>query len=163
MMPEESSACQSCAGVLSNVNLFDQLRSQEGLNISQTAGQFFAAVEHGCAICTAINKKWRDRLGSMTSKPFNKQFRIRNGDVPRRDSQDLDIWEIKVVAHSPINHWPCIVEFETFTEAGKAISVSGSLTPLTQRKMTRPHDTLLPVQSIWMLTLKPPLHLRGTG
>lgn len=55
-MSDERQPCQSCAGMLSDFSLFDALKSEDGVNISQTAQEFYAAVDNGCLICSGIHE-----------------------------------------------------------------------------------------------------------
>ncbi|KAL2040624.1 hypothetical protein N7G274_006603 [Stereocaulon virgatum] len=54
-MSDERRSCQSCASILSDLSLFDALKSEAGVNISQTAQEFFSAVDQGCLICSAVH------------------------------------------------------------------------------------------------------------
>ena len=55
-MSDARQPCRSCAGILSDFSLFDALKSEEGVNLSQTAQEFFAAVDNGCLICSEVHK-----------------------------------------------------------------------------------------------------------
>ena len=55
-MSDERQMCRSCAGMLSDFSLFDALKSEEGVNISQTAQEFYAAVDNGCLVCSGIHE-----------------------------------------------------------------------------------------------------------
>ncbi len=55
-MSDERQPCRSCAGMLSDISLFDALKSEEGVNISQTAQEFYAAVDNGCLVCSGIHE-----------------------------------------------------------------------------------------------------------
>ena len=53
---DERQPCRSCAGILSDSSLFDALKSEEGVNFSQTAQDFYTAVDNGCLICSEIHE-----------------------------------------------------------------------------------------------------------
>ena len=55
-MSDERQPCRSCAGMLSDFSLFDALKSEEGVNISQTAQEFYAAVDNGCLVCSGVHE-----------------------------------------------------------------------------------------------------------
>lgn len=55
-MSEERQPCRSCARILSDFALFDALKSEEGVNFSQTAQEFYAAVDNGCLVCSGIHE-----------------------------------------------------------------------------------------------------------
>lgn len=56
MSEEERQPCGSCAGILSNLSLFDALKSEKGVDFSQTAQEFYAAVDNGCLLCSGIHE-----------------------------------------------------------------------------------------------------------
>ena len=55
-MSDERQPCRSCAGILSDFSLFDALKSEEGVNFSQTAQEFYTAVDNGCLVCSGIHE-----------------------------------------------------------------------------------------------------------
>ena len=56
-MSDERQPCRSCAGIFSDFSLFDALISEEGVNFSQTAQEFYTAVDNGCLICSEIHER----------------------------------------------------------------------------------------------------------
>ena len=55
-MSDTRPPCRSCASMLADFSLFDTLKSEAGVDISQTAQDFYSAVDHDCGVCSAIHK-----------------------------------------------------------------------------------------------------------
>ena len=69
---DERQPCRSCAAMLSDFSLFDALKSEEGVDFSQTAQEFYAAVDNGCLVCEdfhqmACENEWSDYSGPPTA------------------------------------------------------------------------------------------------
>lgn len=160
-MSEEPSTCQSCTGMLSNVTLFNQLRSEEGLNVSQTAEDFFAAVDQGCAVCNELyevasrtdskeNEAFRNRPSpSKTSIPLDEtHMLVRNVHIETSKSGPLDVQSVRIALWSAENRYNHDVEFSIYTEAGEAISVVAYMTVLIRAKKILLHNSSPPVRLI---------------
>ena len=103
-MSDERQSCRSCASILSDLSLFNALKSEAGVDISQTAQEFYSAVDHGCLICSAIHEMACAADYSETAASTSAAFRCRpsspsNGsgrlikniqvETTRPDSNDL--------------------------------------------------------------------------
>lgn len=84
---DERQPCRSCAGLLSDFSLFDALKSEEGVNFSQTAQDFYAAVDNGCLICEDFHQMACRHEDSDYSGPPTAAFRCRpqSSSEARRD------------------------------------------------------------------------------
>ena len=160
-MPEESPVCQSCNAMLSDASLIEQSQSEEGLNISQTAEGFFAAVDHGCAICTAIHEMasrgqseetelFRSPPSSSTTSArlAEPPVLVKNIHVEILKPGTLDVQSVRIALWSAENRYNFDVEFVVYTEAGEAIAVAAFLVFLIWPKTTLLLSTSTPVQSI---------------
>jgi hypothetical protein len=76
-MSDERQSCRSCGSILSDLSLFDALKSEAGVNISQTAQEFYSAVDHGCLICSAIHDMACAADYSETAASTSAAFRCR--------------------------------------------------------------------------------------
>lgn len=69
-MSDTRPPCRSCASMLADFSLFDTLKSEAGVDISQTAQDFYSAVDHGCGVCSAIHKMASQSRKRSLSAPF---------------------------------------------------------------------------------------------
>lgn len=87
-MSDKRQACQSCASMLSGFFSFDALKSEAGVNISQTAQVYFSAVDHGCLVCSVIHEMACNADYSETTVSVNAAFR-RRPKLPSERSRNL--------------------------------------------------------------------------
>ena len=69
-MSDTRPPCRSCASMLADFSLFDTLKSEAGVDISQTAQDFYSAVDHGCGVCPAIHEMASQSRERSLSAPF---------------------------------------------------------------------------------------------
>lgn len=81
-------ACRSCASMLSDFALFEALKSEAGVDISQTAQEFYSAVDHGCLVCSVIHDMACGADYSETAASLSAAFRCRP-ELPSSNSRDL--------------------------------------------------------------------------
>ena len=87
-MSDERQPCRSCAGILSDFSLFDALISEEGVNFSQTAQEFYTAVDNGCLICSEIHVmacRYAEMSESATAATAAFRYRPQSVSDVRRD------------------------------------------------------------------------------
>lgn len=63
--------------MLSDLSSFDALKSEAGVNISQTAQDFYSAVDHGCLVCTAVHEMACGADYSEAAASLSAAFRCR--------------------------------------------------------------------------------------
>ena len=155
---DERQPCRSCAGMLSDFSLFDALKSEEGVNFSQTAQEFYAAVDNGCLLCENFHHLACRNERSDYSGPPSAAFpcRPQSSSEARRDiiknvhfkttrpnSYDFKYCTIKVWSgEDRLEFWPNGYDIEA--QEGKYVPVKGlgldlivSLIPLKRRPSSR--------------------------
>ena len=156
---DERQPCRSCAGLLSDFSLFDALKSEEGVNFSQTAQEFFAAVDNGCLSCEKLHQMACDDKIYDLSDPSVAAFRCRpqSSSEARRDliknvrfettrPDSYDFKSCKIVVWSAEYRSRISQIFDIEAQEGKYISTPGkslgldlivSLIPLKRRSGSR--------------------------
>ena len=82
---DERQLCRSCAGMLSDFSLFDALKSEEGVKFSQTAQEFYAAVDNECLICEGFHQYVCEYEGAFASSVTAFRYRPQSSSEARRD------------------------------------------------------------------------------
>ena len=127
---DERQPCRNCASILADSSLFDALRSEAGVDISQTAQDFYSAVDHGCLMCSAIHEmacrgdysdtaafRCRPKLPSSGSRTLIKNIQI---ETTRPESYDTK--SVRVSIWSAENRYNFDEGFNVEAQDGKELS-----------------------------------------
>lgn len=126
-MSDERQPCRSCASMLSDFSLFDALKSEAGVNTSQTAQDFYSAVDHGCLVCSIIHEmachadyseipaafRSRPDLPSSSGRNLIKNIQL---ETARPDSYDIK--SIRVAIWSAENRYNFDRNFQVEAQRG---------------------------------------------
>ena len=130
-MSDERQPCRSCASILADFSLFDALKSEAGVNISQTAQDFYSAVDNGCLVCSVIYEMacrtdysetaalFRCRLKSPSS---GSRTLIKNIQIETTRPESYDTKSIRVAIWSAENRYNFDEAFDVEAQDGKALS-----------------------------------------
>ena len=131
-MLDERQPCRSCASILADSSLFDALKSEAGVDISQTAQDFYSAVDHGCLICSAIHEMACRADYSETAASVTAAFRcrpespssssktlIKNIQIETTRPESYDIKSVRVAIWSAENRYNFDRDFQVEAQDGK--------------------------------------------
>ena len=117
-MSDERQPCRSCASILADFSLFDALKSEEGVNFSQTAQEFYTAVDNGCLVCSVIHEMACNADYSENAAAVTAAFRcrpdllssssrtlIKNIQIETTRPESYDIKSIRVAIWSAENRY----------------------------------------------------------
>ena len=130
-MLDERQPCRNCASILADSSLFDALKSEAGVDFSQTPQEFYSAIDHGCLICSAIHEmachgdysetaafRCRPELPSSGSRTLTKNIQV---ETTRPESYDIK--SVRVAIWSAKNRYNFDAGFDVEAQDGKNLFI----------------------------------------
>ena len=137
-MSNKRQPCRSCASMLSDFGLSEALKSEAGVDMSQSAQEFYSAVDHGCVVCSAIHEMACGTDYSETAASLSAAFRCRpDSELPSSGNRILvkniqiettrpdsyDIKSVRVAIWEAKNRYNFDRDFYVEAQEGKQVHV----------------------------------------